>query len=124
MAGLVLSIAVLATGTIVQSAEAAKPLSAKDPNSGTKITCKVTDKPGSSVNFGCVFHDTDGIDEVSWGPSNRDFDCQKRVKISIAGGTHVHGTWTFTVTDCAANTSTFDVTVENQQVTSVVVNDM
>ena len=66
MAGLVLSIAVLATGTIVQSAEAAKPTTLTDPDSGIKITCKITPSRGTfTPSFECSFSDRDGIDIVS-----------------------------------------------------------
>ena len=97
MAGLVLSIAVLATGTIVQSAEAMKPV--KDSTTGIKIQCS------AKSTFKCTMSSKEGIGAfeiikypsgilVSSGTYN---SCDKRESVSFG---LANGNYVFKVTKC------------------------
>ena len=121
MAGLVLSIAVLATGTILPSVEAMKP--AVDSATGIKIQCKIPKGGSSDGRISCTLSARDGIDFFillgpAIGPLNIDVDCEKRF---LSNPILKNGKYVYTVSKCgSAVSSVFEVTVEGSQITSVV----
>jgi len=109
MTGLVLSIAVLATGTILPSVEAMKPT--VDSDTGIKIQCKVPKGGNNAGQLVCTISTRDGIDFYEFttpisGPHDIEKDCEKRQKQIISTG---DGDYTFTVTKCGVGEATFFV---------------
>ena len=117
MTGLVLSIAVLATGSILPNVEAMKPT--KDPATGIKIQCKIP-KSGIAV-LSCILSAKEGIDffillTPTSGPFNLDRDCDKRTESKLV---LQNGEFFYTVTKCGGGESVFKVTVVGSQIHSV-----
>ncbi len=124
MTGLILSIVVLATGTIVQTVEAMKPT--VDSETGVQIQCKIM-----KGDFMCKFSTRDKISQLDWQqPSGQTGiaafgnNCPRSTTFTEPG--IQVGVYEFTLTECnvgqADRVSSFEVTVDNSlKITSVVV---
>jgi hypothetical protein len=120
MTGLVLSIVVLATGTIVPSVEAMKPT--LDPITGIKLQCKVMKdhlicKATSKEKIDAILmvFESEGVDAVGG-------DCKKSK--SVADDTIENGSYLLTVIECGQGLETiFLVLVENDAISSIRVLD-
>jgi len=109
IAGALVAITVLATGTILPSVEAMKPT--VDSDTGIKIQCKVPKGGNNAGELVCTMSTRDGIDSYEFttpisGPHGIDKDCEKRQKQIIS---QVDGDYTFTVTECCGGEATFFV---------------
>ncbi len=123
IAGLVLSIAVLVTGTIIPNVEAkGKPIKDGEPTSGIKLSCndrkdKLTCKASSRLKIDAIsveYYDKSGT-EVPLDP-NPDFliTCQRTQPFSIYP--IEEGTYEITVHECPVNTGftdKFTITVDS-----------
>ena len=124
MAGLVLSIAVLATGTIVPNVEAMKPT--VDPLTGIKIQCKIPKGGPQTGHLFCKMTSGDGIGDLSFStPLGSEGSgtnlCPNKIRSITFDNPFQEGDYTFTVTKCGGGTSVFVVTVTGGQITNIAV---
>jgi len=119
MTVLVLSIVVLATGSILPSVDAMKPT--VDPSTGIKIQCRIT----HDDRISCKVTSKDKLDIVTivtpdGGGVSNPIECER--SITVDPQTFVDGDTTVTATKCGGGQiSVFSVTVENKKVTNVAV---
>ena len=124
MAGLVLSIAVLASGTILPNVEDMKPT--VDISTGIKIQCKIPNGGSNEGRLDCNGFSKDGLSssEVTIPGEEPTFtagNCSK--SRTTSGGPVQIGVYLFTFWKCTGGeSSNFVVTVdENLEITNVVV---
>ena len=126
MAGAILAISVLFTGSILPNVEARR--FADTSSSGISINCRVTDDkaiPGNEI-LKCIFSDKDGIrftkilrnSPISISDTNPSCFDDTRHAANSASVADVDGTWQISVRECGdtAKLTTFTLDIEGHKI--------